>query len=40
MIQVNEGEGRKLKFHIFRYNPQVKGDKPRMRHMKSPRPSA
>lgn len=30
MIQVNEGEGRTLKFHIFRYNPQVKGDKPRM----------
>ncbi len=30
MIQANEGEGRTLKFHLFRYNPQIEGDKPRM----------
>lgn len=26
----NNKNGRKLKFHIFRYNPQVPGDRPRM----------
>ena len=30
-IQANgNGPGRKLKFNILRYNPQLKGDKPRM----------
>ncbi len=26
----NASDGRRLKFHIFRYNPQIPGDKPRM----------
>jgi len=29
-IQKGNGNGRKLKFNILRYNPQVEGDKPRM----------